>query len=86
MPAGREACGFLSHSASLGCTKCYKNFPGSVGKKDYSGHDRNNWRARTNDEHRQNIKNIQKAKNKTERNKLESDFGCRYSASTTSIF
>ena len=30
MPAGRKACGFLSHSALLGCTKCLKVFPGSV--------------------------------------------------------
>ena len=33
MPAGRKACGFLSHSALLGCTKCLKVFPGSVGNK-----------------------------------------------------
>ena len=26
MPAGRKAAGFLSHSAHLGCTKCYKVF------------------------------------------------------------
>ena len=40
MPAGRKACGFLSHCALLGCTKCLKVFPGSVGNKDYSGFDR----------------------------------------------
>ena len=78
MPAGRKACGFLSHSALLGCTKCHKIFPGSVGNKDYSGFDRNNWRARTNEDHRSKIDKIIAARNKTERNKLESEFGCRY--------
>lgn len=56
MPAGRKACGFLSHSALLGCTKCTKVFPGSVGNKDYSGHDRDNWKARTNEDHRSKIR------------------------------
>ena len=38
-PAGRKACGFLGHSAKLGCTKCLKEFPGCVGFKKYSGFD-----------------------------------------------
>ncbi len=72
----RKVCGFLSHSALLGCTKCLKVFPGSVGNKDYSGFNRNSWRARTNEDHRSKIDKINAAKNK--RNKLESEFGCRY--------
>ena len=79
MPAGRKACGFLSHSALLGCTKCLKVFPGSVGNKDYSGFDREKWKARTNADHRSKISQIQGAKSATERNTLESKFGCRYS-------
>ena len=79
MPAGRKACGFLGHNALLGCTKCCKVFPGSVGCKDYSGFDRNNWKPRSLADHRRSIHLIQQAKNKTERNKLESEFGCRYS-------
>jgi len=39
LPAGRKVCGFLSHSATLGCSKCLKEFPGAVGNKDYSGFD-----------------------------------------------
>ena len=35
MPAGQKVCGFLGHSASLDCNKCFKKFPGSVGSKDY---------------------------------------------------
>ena len=82
MPAGRMVCGFLGHSATLGCNKCFKKFPGSVGSKDYSGFDRENprkWKKRTNEIHRSNIHEIQQAKTKTERDKLESEYGCRYS-------
>lgn len=79
MPAGRKACGFLAHSASLGCNKCLKIFPGSVASKDYSGFDRDQWIKRTNEEHRTNVHCIQQAKTKTERDKLESKYGCRYS-------
>ena len=82
MPAGRKVCGFLGHSATLGCNKCFKKFPGSVGSKDYSGFDRENprkWKKRTNEVHRSNVREIQRAKTKTERDKLESEYGCRYS-------
>ena len=79
MPAGRKACGFLSHSALLGCTKCLKVFPGSVGNKDYSGFDREKWKARTDADHRSKISQIQGTNSATERNTLESKFGCRYS-------
>lgn len=78
MPAGRKACGFLSHTANLGCTKCLKIFPGQVGSKDYSGFDRQNWKLRTNSDHRASIRNIQKAKTKTDRDSLERKNGCRY--------
>lgn len=39
IPACRKASGFLGHSATLGCSRCFKQFPGSVGNKDYSGFD-----------------------------------------------
>ena len=79
MPAGRKVCGFLAHSATLGCNKCEKEFPGSAGSKDYSGFDREKWTKRTIEVHRNNIHEIQQAKTKTERDKLESKYGCRYS-------
>lgn len=47
MPASRKASGFLSHTALLGCTKCYKEFPGGVGHKSYSGFNRDSWSIRT---------------------------------------
>ena len=79
MPASRKTCGYLSHSANLGCTKCYKVFAGEVGAKDYSGFNRETWKLRTNSEHRSHVHEIQNATTVTSRNKLESKYGCRYS-------
>lgn len=46
LPAGRKVCGFLSHSAAKGCSKCRKKFPGTVGCMCYSGFDRSLWPPR----------------------------------------
>ena len=78
MPAGRKCCGFLAHSANLGCTRCLKKFPGAVGHKDYSGFDRDTWIHRTVDDHRSRINTILKSRTKTQRKALESHLGCRY--------
>ena len=80
IPAGRKLCGFLGHSASLGCSKCYKVFPGSVGKKDYSGFNRDSWPARTKEKHSMHVNEIVKCSTVTSRNALESQYGCRYSS------
>ena len=79
MPAGRKVCGFLAHSALLGCCKCLKVFPGGVGEKNYSGFDRTDWKPRTNSDHRSSVRLIQNARNITEQSKLESKYGTRYS-------
>ena len=79
IPASRKVRGFLGHSATLGCSKCLKQFPGQVGRKDYSGFDRSQWKARTFDCHKKCINTIQKSKTKKARNDLELKFGCRYS-------
>ena len=44
IPAARKVCGFVSHNALLGCSKCLKPFPtASFGEKpNYSGFDRDN--------------------------------------------
>ena len=47
LPAGRKVCGFLGHSATLGCSRCLKAFPGAVGCKNYSGFNRSLWQPRT---------------------------------------
>ena len=53
LPAGRKTCGFLGHSANLGCSKCFKIFKGDITNKDYSGFNRSEWKVRSNKEHRE---------------------------------
>ena len=79
IPASRKVCGLLGHSATYGCSKCMKVFPGQVGKKDYSGFDRSQWKERTLEEHRQSVIATRQCKTKSARNNLESRYGCRYS-------
>ena len=74
IPAGRKLCGFLSHSARLGCSRCYKPFPGSVGNMDYSGFNRDTWHPRTQMKHCQDIDTIMAFQTKTERKRAESMF------------
>ena len=79
IPACRKVSGFLGHSATLGCSRCLKPFPGSIGQKDYSGFDRSKWPPRSNEQHWKDVNTIQKCRGKTERSQLESKLGCRYS-------
>lgn len=53
LPAGRKLCGFLSHTARNGCSRCKKIFLGTPGEMDYSGFDREKWLKRSVMEHRQ---------------------------------
>ena len=81
LPAGRKVCGFLGHTATLGCSKCSKRFPGDL-IKDYSGfNDIAEWPKRTNEVHRENILKMQLecGKTKAEQKIAESKYGCRYS-------
>ena len=79
MPAGRKTCGFLGHTATLGCSKCLKKFPGAVGDKDYSSFDITIWPRRTNEAHRSNILEIKMCKTKTKQKEEEARYDCRYS-------
>ena len=80
IPAGRKVCGFLGHTATLGCSKCLKAFPGGVGNKDYSGFDTTEWPKRTNEGHRNSILEIKKCKTKTKQKEEEARYGCRNSS------
>lgn len=62
----------------MGCNKCKKEFPGGFGKKDYSGFDRQHWNPRNNEEHRQQMLEIQGCFSKSEKEKLESKYGTRF--------
>lgn len=69
----------LGHMATMGCSKCKKKFPGGIGKKVYSGFNRNDWIPRTNVLHRAQAHLIKNCKLKTKREQLESKYGTRYS-------
>lgn len=81
IPATRKLCGFVGHSAKLGCSKCSKKFitlSSSENKRDYSGYNRELWSERNLSEHRQQAGNYLKAKTKADQKSIEDDFGLRY--------
>ena len=80
IPTSRKVAGFLGHMATLGCSKCFKEFQGNVGSKNYSGFNRLLGTPRKNELHRSAIKSISQCSNKTEKQKMESHYGCKYSA------
>jgi len=79
LPAGHKTCGFLGHSAKLGCSKCLKEFPGEIGNRDYSGFDHSSWPKRNKEQHKNSVDLIRKCKTKTKTAQKESSKGCRYS-------
>ena len=79
LPAGRRVCGFLSYNARLGCSRCWKQFAGSVGSMDFSGFDQENWRERTGPEHKHLASDLQTKLTKSDRDAAERASGCRYS-------
>ena len=80
VPATRKTCGFKSHAANKGCSKCLKSFPGGFGeKKNYSGFDRLNWKKRSIKSHRRYWKKLQLAKNKRDYEKVAKKYGLHYS-------
>ena len=79
LPAGRKVCGFLSHSASLGCSRCYTEFSEGFAVQNYSNFNRNQWKTRNNKQHRADINSLKNCKNITVKRRQESKIGCRYS-------
>lgn len=76
IPAARKLCGIKSHGGHIGCSRCYKVFPGGFGeKRDYSGFDRENWRPRTHAEHKRNTYKMSKCKTKSAQEKLGTEYG-----------
>ena len=64
----------------MGCSKCCKEFLGTVGeKRDYSGFDLSKWTKRTGEIHRTQMTEILKQKTKTDKESKESEYGTRYS-------
>ena len=80
LPAARKTCGFLSHSANLGCLKCYFKFFDGHRNADYGGNfNRDSWGVRSNIQHRADLKKINECLTKTAKSKTELEKGCRYS-------
>lgn len=84
IPASKKVCGFLAHSATLGCNKCLKQFShyqNSNGKPctDYSGFDRESWSMRNSDIHRQKADELLKEKTITSLKEAETTYSLRYS-------
>ena len=79
LPAGRKMCGFLSYTARLGCSRCYKKFPGDFGALDYYGFDRQNWRLRGRVDHNDIALKLRNKSSLAELEHAESLSGCRYS-------
>ena len=79
LPAGRKVCGFLSHSANLGCSRCYCPFSEGFGSRNYSDFERASWQLRSNERHRSDVEEIMRCRTKTQREAKESTLGCRYS-------
>lgn len=67
------------HSATQGCSKCKKSFPGGIGEKCYGGFDREHWVMRTHEEHKQQMQEIMGSTSKGDRDQLQSKYGTRYS-------
>lgn len=82
IPATRKLCGFVGHSALLGCSKCLKQFTydSSTHKMDFSGYDRDSWPNRTLQVHREQCNKYLSTQTKLQRKSIEKDYGIRYSA------
>ena len=79
IPASRKACGFLGHSAKIGCSKFLKVFPGEFGYRDYSGFNRELWPLRANNNHCTKVAALKYCSTPTARAEEESKIGALYS-------
>ena len=80
VPACRKVGGFVGHGAVKGCSRCLKSFASrSFGEKsDYSGFDLALWPKRTLDQHRTQGMAWKHAKSMADRNRIEREFGIRF--------
>ncbi len=79
LPAGRKVCGFPSHSANFGCSRCFCPFSRGFGCHDYSNFERDLWELRTNERHRADMRKLEKCTTKTALARKEMELGCRFS-------
>ena len=79
VPAARKTCGFLSHSAGFGCSKCTKLFPYDNVKKRLNFSGFTPCPPRSHNQHVFNALQNMKASTRTEREVKEKRTGSRYS-------
>ena len=83
VPAMRKLGGFLAigHTARLGCSKCLKEFPTTAfgDTPDYSGFDQDKWVPRSLENHKLQCEEVSACYTKTSLQRLESQYGVRYS-------
>jgi hypothetical protein len=79
IPASRKLCGLLGHQATMGCSRCNFQFPGTLGEKSHAGFDRNSWPKKTKEYVLSSSKRYQEARTKSEASKIASETGVRFS-------
>ena len=81
VPAARKVSGFVGPMALRGCSKCLLPFPTEKfgDKADYSNFNRLEWEPRNAEQHHRVASAYCLAKTASEREKLERDYGIRYS-------
>lgn len=86
IPATRKLCGFVGHSAKLGCSKCNKEFASlstdssRTNKRDYSGFNSTSWPSRNLLAHQTQASDHLNADNRQQQQKnVETERGVRYS-------
>lgn len=82
VPATRKLCGFKSHAANLGCSKCKKSFSGGIGNKDYSGFNRQSWTPRTKSSHNRYSTMLKNCRTQREHDAISKEHGTYYSILT----
>ena len=82
IPATRKLCGFVGHSAALGCSKCAKRFTYNEDERrmNFSGYDCEDWPARTLSNHLTECIKHLNAATQAEKRTIEKEHGVRYSA------
>ena len=80
LPATRKVCGYLGHSAKLGCSRCLLDFGGGKTKDVGGGWCKTLWDKRTQRQHRAAVAEL-RAVDLEKRAAKELDLGVRYSPS-----
>ena len=79
IPAARKCCGFKSHNANKGCSRCAKFFPGGFGNKDCSGFNRSSWPARDVQKHKDTCRKLKACNTQAGVHAIEVETGIKYS-------